>query len=145
MATSKSDGTAAPVASFGDDEYVIVTHGLEYSYKWSVVRKHPDWWIYKKIIEQNRIHPTGYHKANVCPEIYAYLHRYICYGVQLDIERIRRQLWCPKRVIIEDIKRHGFDPRVVALPDPELDNLDVDVQTPKTAAVKQSSDKTKWE
>lgn len=83
-----------------------------YKYDWSTVVKHKNWLLYKRIIEKGQINAPGYSNYSTCPEIYAYVNRYILHGAKLDLDHISQRLGCSKDAIIAAIKTQGFDEQI---------------------------------
>lgn len=56
------------------DRIILDNHGIKYSYSWARLKKHPNFWITKKILKENKIANVEYEDYHGCPEMYAYIH-----------------------------------------------------------------------
>lgn len=111
--------------NFGDG--FTIRYG-KYSYSWNLLKEFPKFWLTKRITndggvfaflvcprdatpnEDTHNYYVGFVEfADVCPEIYAYVHRYITCGSKVNLEEVSKRLLCTKESILELIRRLGFD------------------------------------
>lgn len=84
-----------------------------YTYTWSLLKQHPSFILTKKIRSGKYNAYDKYEGLYVfndcCPEIYAYIHRYIVCGAPLDVPKISDRLLCPVDSILQQVRAFGFD------------------------------------
>jgi len=95
-----------------EDEIIIVYCVHKYKYKWSQLKKYPQFWVTKRILE-NGISRAGYACYSCHHDLYSIIHLYILTGEPIFMHFMRKKVGCSEEAIRTMLKCMGFGDEMI--------------------------------